>query len=219
MASSIDDATLIEALREFLKNADMTVTTPKMIRNALSEKFGVDMENKKLFIREQTDLILEEIIPSEKDENKESNSEDATPETSSSKNGGKAPAAADSGSKRKAETEPEEDEEKTEVDEESKRLIEMLAPPPRRSAAKKSTAAAPKKKPAVSKSKVEVDDGDEDDATPVAAGKARAKSGFSRPVGLKDGLKDFCGCEELTRAEVRGFGLFGVFFFFGFCIV
>ncbi|CAI0553799.1 unnamed protein product [Linum tenue] len=55
----VSDSELIGRLREFLKNSDLETTTTTIVRRKLEEDFGVDLSDKKGFIREQVDLFLE----------------------------------------------------------------------------------------------------------------------------------------------------------------
>ncbi|XP_010941845.1 uncharacterized protein [Elaeis guineensis] len=63
----VSDAELVERLREFLRASDLSTTTTAIVRRKLEEDFGVDLSNKKAFIREQVDLFLH----SEFNDNKE----------------------------------------------------------------------------------------------------------------------------------------------------
>ncbi|PON34594.1 p53 negative regulator [Parasponia andersonii] len=49
---------LIERLREFLRSSDLNTTTTAIVRRKLEEDFGIDLSDKKAFIREQVDLFL-----------------------------------------------------------------------------------------------------------------------------------------------------------------
>ncbi|KAH7520134.1 hypothetical protein FEM48_Zijuj08G0111900 [Ziziphus jujuba var. spinosa] len=55
----VSDSELIERLREFLRNSDLNTTTTAIVRRKLQEDFGVDLSDKKAFIREQVDLFLQ----------------------------------------------------------------------------------------------------------------------------------------------------------------
>ncbi|CAN0864262.1 Upstream activation factor subunit spp27 [Linum grandiflorum] len=55
----VSDSELIERLREFLKTSDLETTTTTIVRRKLEDDFGVDLSDKKAFIREQVDLFLQ----------------------------------------------------------------------------------------------------------------------------------------------------------------
>lgn len=55
----VADSELIERLREFLRNSDLNTTTTAIVRRKLEDDFGVDLSDKKAFIREQVDLFLQ----------------------------------------------------------------------------------------------------------------------------------------------------------------
>ncbi|WOL19562.1 upstream activation factor subunit spp27 isoform X1 [Canna indica] len=55
------DAELVERLREFLRTSDLATTTTAIVRRRLEEDFGVNLSDKKAFIREQVDLFLREL--------------------------------------------------------------------------------------------------------------------------------------------------------------
>ncbi|KAJ8764543.1 hypothetical protein K2173_006283 [Erythroxylum novogranatense] len=55
----VSDSELIERLREFLRNSDLNTTTTGIVRRKLEEDFGVDLTDRKLFIREQVDMFLQ----------------------------------------------------------------------------------------------------------------------------------------------------------------
>ncbi|CAI0375437.1 unnamed protein product, partial [Linum tenue] len=58
-ATMVSDSELIGRLREFLKNSDLETTTNTIVRRKLEEDFGVNLSDKKGFIREQVDLFLQ----------------------------------------------------------------------------------------------------------------------------------------------------------------
>ncbi|KAK9165279.1 hypothetical protein Scep_000470 [Stephania cephalantha] len=72
------DSELVERLREFLRTSDLTTTTNAIVRRKLEEEFGIDLTEKKLFIREQVDLYLRTQI--EKSEGEEVEREDENAE-------------------------------------------------------------------------------------------------------------------------------------------
>lgn len=55
----VSDSELIGRLREFLRNSDLNTTTTAIVRRKLEEDFGIDLSDKKRFIREQVDLFLQ----------------------------------------------------------------------------------------------------------------------------------------------------------------
>lgn len=55
----VTDSELVGRLREFLRNSDLTTTTTGIVRRQLEEDFGIDLSNKKAFIREQVDVYLQ----------------------------------------------------------------------------------------------------------------------------------------------------------------
>lgn len=55
----VSDSDLIARLHEFLRNSDLTTTSTATVRRKLEEDFGVDLTDKKVFIREQVDLFLQ----------------------------------------------------------------------------------------------------------------------------------------------------------------
>ncbi|KAL5984885.1 hypothetical protein ACLOJK_038721 [Asimina triloba] len=67
----ISDSELVERLREFLKSSDLNTTTTAIVRRRLEEDFGVDLSEKKAFIREQVDLFLQSQLENVKEEEEE----------------------------------------------------------------------------------------------------------------------------------------------------
>lgn len=55
----VSDSDLIGRLHEYLTTADLTTTTTATVRRQLEQDFGIDLTDKKAFIREQVDLFLE----------------------------------------------------------------------------------------------------------------------------------------------------------------
>ncbi|XP_026398148.1 upstream activation factor subunit spp27-like isoform X2 [Papaver somniferum] len=91
----VQDSELVERLREFLSVSDLNTTTTGMVRRKLEEDFGVDLSEKKAFIREQVDLYLQTQVEKNDDEEKEEEvdeeeeEEEEEPERrTSSRNGG-----------------------------------------------------------------------------------------------------------------------------------
>ncbi|XP_050232474.1 uncharacterized protein LOC126681121 isoform X2 [Mercurialis annua] len=55
----VSDSELVTRLREILQNTDLNTATSGSVRRKLQEDFGVDLSDKKAFIREQIDSYLE----------------------------------------------------------------------------------------------------------------------------------------------------------------
>ncbi|XP_026394407.1 upstream activation factor subunit spp27-like isoform X2 [Papaver somniferum] len=92
----VQDSELVERLREFLSVSDLNTTTTGIVRRKLEEDFGVDLSEKKAFIREQVDLYLQTQVEKNDDEeeeeeevDEEEEEEEEEPERrTSSRNGG-----------------------------------------------------------------------------------------------------------------------------------
>ncbi|KAG9440727.1 hypothetical protein H6P81_020892 [Aristolochia fimbriata] len=76
----VSDTELIERLREFLRNSDLNTTTTAIVRRKLEEDFGVDLTEKKAFIRQQVDLFLQSQQENEKEEEEEEEEEEVEEE-------------------------------------------------------------------------------------------------------------------------------------------
>lgn len=76
----VSDSQLIERLREFLSTSDLTKTTNAIVRRQLQEDFGIDLSDRKAFIREQVDVYLqsqfENVDNNEGEVNEEGEAED-----------------------------------------------------------------------------------------------------------------------------------------------
>lgn len=70
------DSELIDRLREFLRNSDLNTTTNAIVRRRLEEDFGIDLSDKKAFIREQVDLFLQNELQNAEEENEEGGDDD-----------------------------------------------------------------------------------------------------------------------------------------------
>ncbi|KAG0467144.1 hypothetical protein HPP92_018724 [Vanilla planifolia] len=57
----VSEAGLVERLRDILRSSDLSTTTAAIVRRKLEEDFGVDLTEKKMFIREQIDIFLNEL--------------------------------------------------------------------------------------------------------------------------------------------------------------
>ncbi|KAK9285737.1 hypothetical protein L1049_024936 [Liquidambar formosana] len=55
----VSDSEIVSRLREFLRTSDLNTTTTAIVRRKLEEDFGIDLSDKKAFIREQVDLFLQ----------------------------------------------------------------------------------------------------------------------------------------------------------------
>lgn len=55
----VSDSELIERLRDFLSTSDLNTTTTAIIRRRLEEDFGIDLSDRKAFIREQVDVYMQ----------------------------------------------------------------------------------------------------------------------------------------------------------------
>ncbi|WRX10032.1 SWIB/MDM2 domain - like 2 [Theobroma cacao] len=69
------DSELITRLREFLKESDLNTTTTAIVRRRLEEDFGIDLSEKKKFIREQVDLYLQSQFENAEEEEQEQEDE------------------------------------------------------------------------------------------------------------------------------------------------
>lgn len=71
----VSESELVSRLREFLSTSDLNTTTTANVRRQLEQDFGIDLRDKKAFIREQVDLYLESQQQNEED-NKGNNEEE-----------------------------------------------------------------------------------------------------------------------------------------------
>lgn len=55
----VSDSDLVTRLREILRSSDLETTTPATVRRQLEADFGVELTDKKAFIRDQIDAFLE----------------------------------------------------------------------------------------------------------------------------------------------------------------
>ncbi|XP_075514923.1 uncharacterized protein LOC142549714 isoform X1 [Primulina tabacum] len=69
------DSELIVRLREFLSTSDLDTTTTATVRRRLEEDFGIDLSDRKAFIREQVDIYLQSQFKNAADNEDESNGE------------------------------------------------------------------------------------------------------------------------------------------------
>ncbi|KAL0377752.1 UNVERIFIED_CONTAM: Upstream activation factor subunit spp27 [Sesamum radiatum] len=122
----VSDAELIERLREFLSTSDLNTTTTAIVRRRLEEDFGIDLSDRKGFIREQVDVYMQSQFENADDNEEEINDE----------------GEADEGVGEVMEEEEEEEEEEVEEEEEE---------PTAASNSKSSTKKRPRKKKEVKK--------------------------------------------------------------------
>lgn len=64
----VSDSELVGRLREFLSTSDLNTTSNAAVRRKLEEDFGIDLSDRKVFIRDQIDLYLESEFQNEKNE-------------------------------------------------------------------------------------------------------------------------------------------------------
>lgn len=55
----VSDSELVRRLREFLSTADLNTTSTTTVRRQLEQDFGIDLSDRKEFVRNQVDLYLE----------------------------------------------------------------------------------------------------------------------------------------------------------------
>ncbi|KAJ0040045.1 hypothetical protein Pint_28115 [Pistacia integerrima] len=86
----VSDLELIERLQEFLRNSDLNTTTTGIVRRQLEEDFGVDLSDRKVFIREQVDLFLQSQFENAQDdcENEEEHDDEEDDQTAKVKSEG-----------------------------------------------------------------------------------------------------------------------------------
>ncbi|KAI3699598.1 hypothetical protein L2E82_44020 [Cichorium intybus] len=95
----VSESELVSRLREFLSTSDLNTTTTANVRRQLEQDFGIDLRDKKAFIREQVDLYLETQQQNEEDNKgndeeeqaegeEEEEDEDEDEEASNGKSGG-----------------------------------------------------------------------------------------------------------------------------------
>ncbi|KAI3813341.1 hypothetical protein L1987_18062 [Smallanthus sonchifolius] len=89
----VSDSDLADRLREFLSTSDLTTTTTASIRRKLEQEFGIDLTDKKAFIRQQIDLYLQNQQQNDEDHEDEEQEEveeevEEEEESSNGKSGG-----------------------------------------------------------------------------------------------------------------------------------
>ncbi|GAB2282564.1 hypothetical protein Dimus_017104 [Dionaea muscipula] len=55
----VTDAELVERLREYLESSDLKKTTNASLRRQLEQDFGIDLSERKVFLRKQVDVFLQ----------------------------------------------------------------------------------------------------------------------------------------------------------------
>lgn len=65
----VSESELIDRLREFLRNSDLNTTTTSTVRRQLESDFGIDLSDRKSFIREQVDLFLQTVQQDDEPQN------------------------------------------------------------------------------------------------------------------------------------------------------
>ncbi|CDP02467.1 unnamed protein product [Coffea canephora] len=69
----VTETELVDRLREFLSTSDLNTTTTAIVRRKLEEDFGIDLSDRKAFIREQVDIYLQTQFQEQAEEYKEEN--------------------------------------------------------------------------------------------------------------------------------------------------
>ncbi|KAI8031331.1 Upstream activation factor subunit spp27 [Camellia lanceoleosa] len=87
----VSDSELVGRLRDFLRTSDLTTTTTATIRRRLEEDFGIDLSDKKAFIRQQVDLYLQSQVDNaqenEEEDEGEANEEEEDDDEEEASNG------------------------------------------------------------------------------------------------------------------------------------
>lgn len=69
------ESELIARIREFLNESDLNTTTTAIVRRRLEEDFGIDLSEKKKFIREQVDIYLQSQVENAEEQEQEAEDE------------------------------------------------------------------------------------------------------------------------------------------------
>ncbi|KAK8710383.1 hypothetical protein V6N13_145708 [Hibiscus sabdariffa] len=72
------DSELIARLFEFLDESDLNTTTTAIVRRRLEQDFGIDLTDRKKFIREQVDLYLQNHFENAEEQRQEQDGDDQT---------------------------------------------------------------------------------------------------------------------------------------------
>jgi len=83
----VSESELIERLREFLRNSDLNTTTTSTVRRQLESDFGIDLSDRKSFIREQVDLFLQTVQQDDEPQNDAVEEEDSDDKPEQSQEG------------------------------------------------------------------------------------------------------------------------------------
>ncbi|KAI3713065.1 hypothetical protein L1987_71636 [Smallanthus sonchifolius] len=84
----LSDTELADQLRESLSTSDLTTTTTASIRRKLEQDFGIDLTDKKAFIRQQIDLYIQNQQQNDEDDEEEVEEQAEEEESSNGKSGG-----------------------------------------------------------------------------------------------------------------------------------
>ncbi|XP_075674265.1 uncharacterized protein LOC142643493 [Castanea sativa] len=72
----VSDLDLVNRLREILRSSDLDTATAGGIRRQLEKDFGVDLSDRKTFVRDQIDIFLETLPPKQEQEEEEEEEEE-----------------------------------------------------------------------------------------------------------------------------------------------
>ncbi|KAG8098291.1 hypothetical protein GUJ93_ZPchr0013g35047 [Zizania palustris] len=117
----VSESELVERLREVLRSSDLNTTTTAILRRRLEQDFGVDLSDKKLFIREQVDILLSEVAGKAEQEEPEeavTKEEEVEEEEAGTEETGTEAAGGEGSGAEEGEEEEEEGEEEEEEEEE-----------------------------------------------------------------------------------------------------
>ncbi|KAM0055341.1 putative transcription regulator SWI/SNF-BAF60b family [Helianthus debilis subsp. tardiflorus] len=97
----VPDSELTDRLQQILTTADLTTTTTASIRRQLEHEFGIDLTDKKAFIREQIDIYIQNQQPNEnEDDNEEEEPEEVEEDEVEEDSNGKSGSSRKLGSKK-----------------------------------------------------------------------------------------------------------------------
>ncbi|XP_022011391.1 upstream activation factor subunit spp27 isoform X2 [Helianthus annuus] len=97
----VPDSELTDRLQQILTTADLTTTTTASIRRQLEHEFGIDLTDKKAFIREQIDVYIQNQQPNEnEDDNEEEEPEEVEEDEVEEDSNGKSGSSRKLGSKK-----------------------------------------------------------------------------------------------------------------------
>ena len=77
----VSDSDLVNRLREILRSSDLDTATAGSIRRQLEKDFGVDLSDRKTFVRDQIDIFLETLPPKQEQEEEEEEEEEVGEES------------------------------------------------------------------------------------------------------------------------------------------